>query len=227
MKKIFLSLSLVLLALYSYSQFSYPINYQAVVRDAAGNLAANGSTVSFRFTIREASETGPARYAETHSAIVNNNQGLINLAIGNGTPTLGTELWSVGFDEMIPKFLTVEVDPTGGTSYVNLGTTQMRGVPYANHAYTSIVARNGYHKAFQHTTTASNTSGHITTLTYDDQHFDDLVVVTHCYTSVHLPRVPYSVYWNGTTWCIYLDRAAGTELMPIDTKFNVIVIKTM
>jgi uncharacterized protein (TIGR02145 family) len=41
------------------------------------------------------------------------------------------------------KFLQVELDPAGGTSYTDLGTTQMMSVPYALNALTAQTAANG------------------------------------------------------------------------------------
>ena len=46
--------------------------------------------------------------------------------IGTGGGNLSTVSWGSG-----SKFLQVEVDVSGGTSYTDMGTTQLMSVPYA------------------------------------------------------------------------------------------------
>ena len=144
MKKSTLLLAFLLIATVAFSQYNYKFNYQAVVRNGAGALVPNGSNVSFRFSILESSATGTVLYAETQTATVNNGQGLVNLVIGNGTPTVGASVFSGNFQDLTrDKYLKVEVDPAGGTSYTNLGATQLQFVPYASHAFTATLAENG------------------------------------------------------------------------------------
>jgi hypothetical protein len=67
-------------------------------------------------------------YQETQ-AVTTSTLGLFNINIGQGTIVTGTLAgvnWGGG-----AKFLQVEMDPTGGTSYVSMGTTQLNSVPYA------------------------------------------------------------------------------------------------
>ena len=60
--------------------------------------------------------------------------------IGGGTVTSGT---FSAIDWANDKyFLQVELDPAGGTSYSNMGTTQLISVPYAKHAETAMRAIN-------------------------------------------------------------------------------------
>lgn len=127
-----------------FSQMNYKFNYQAVVRNGAGTLVPNGSSVSFKLSILEGSAFGTVLYAETQSAIVNNNQGLVNLIIGDGTAIVGAILFSANFQDLSQdKYLKVEVDPTGGSSYANMGATKLQFVPYAAHAFTASFAENG------------------------------------------------------------------------------------
>lgn len=105
-------------------------NYQAVVRDASGNVLANQS-VSFRMSILQSSVDGAAVYVETHTT-TSNAHGQVSLSIGSGTPVSGTFTgisW-VGSSH----FLKTEMDASGGTSYVLMGTTQLLSVPYALYA---------------------------------------------------------------------------------------------
>lgn len=96
----------------------------------AGSPLAN-QNVSLRITIRNSSATGPTIFQETHSTTTNGN-GLFNVQIGGGVGTSGSLAnlpWSNG-----NKFIQVEIDPAGGFSYVNLGTSQLVTVPYAFHS---------------------------------------------------------------------------------------------
>ncbi len=106
------------------------IPYQAVTRDNSGSLIAN-QVVSLRFTLRDATAGGTIVYRETQSTTTN-ALGLFTANIGEGTPVTGTFAavdWGNGF-----KFMQVEMDVAGGSSYTDMGTQQMLSVPYALHA---------------------------------------------------------------------------------------------
>ena len=109
------------------------ISYQAVIRSAAGAIVPLQS-VRLRLSIRDTAVTGTIVYQETHQATTN-QQGLVNLIIGQGTVVSGT-FASINWGAA-NKFLQVEVDPIGGTSYINIGTQQMMSVPYALYAKTA------------------------------------------------------------------------------------------
>lgn len=144
MKKATLFVIMMLVTVSGFCQFNYKFNYQAVVRDASGALVPNGNNVSFRLSILENSATGTVLYSETQTALVNNSQGLVNLVIGDGTPITGFILFSGNFQDLTKtKFLKVEIDPAGGTSYIDMGATQLQFVPYAAHAFTATLAENG------------------------------------------------------------------------------------
>lgn len=144
MKKAIFFAAFMLVAFCGFSQMDYKFNYQAVVRNGSGALVPSGSTVGLRISILEGSAAGTVLYQETHSALVNNPQGLVNLVIGSGTATVGAILFSGKFyDLTMDKYLQVEVDPSGGTSYTNLGASKLQFVPYAAHAFTATMAENG------------------------------------------------------------------------------------
>ena len=99
-------------------------NYQAAVRDANGEVLQN-ENVNIQFSIRQASASGTEVYAETHN-VSTNDQGLVNLSIGGGTATVGTFStinWSTN-----SHFINVKVDG------VDMGTSELKSVPYANYA---------------------------------------------------------------------------------------------
>ena len=103
------------------------ISYQAVARNNSGVILVS-RPISLRFTIHDTSATGAVRYQETF-ALTTTAQGMFNVNIGTGAPvagTFGSVNWAAG-----DKYLQVEMDPAGGTSYIDMGTNQMRSVPYA------------------------------------------------------------------------------------------------
>jgi hypothetical protein len=109
------------------AQAPQSFNYQAVARDAAGSVISN-QAVSFRISLLQGSATGTNVYSETH-AVTTNQFGLVNFAIGVGTVVSGSFAninWAGG-----AYFVKVELDATGGSTYVVMSTTQLISVPYA------------------------------------------------------------------------------------------------
>ena len=230
MKKSILFAAFLLMTYCGFSQAS-GFNYQAVVRNASGSLVPTGSTVGFRISIIDGTASGTVLYQETQSVMVNNTQGLVNLVIGNGTVTIGVR----AFDPIVTnannnKYLKIEVDPTGGTSYTDLGAIKIEAVPYAAYAYKSLVAdvaieaetaTNGYSTIFK--TPALTAAASNITLNYTGAASTDMLYVTPNYNAAILPVA--AVYWNATTskWQIYSATVSGT--FPIGTTFNVMVVK--
>ncbi|PQV50543.1 hypothetical protein CLV33_102407 [Jejuia pallidilutea] len=132
MKKLFPLFIFVLTSIYSFSQAPESISYQAVIRNANQELVTEAS-VGVQISILQGTATGNSVYTETHTATTNAN-GLLSIAIGNGTTTdnFATIDWSQG-----PYFIKTETDPTGGSNYTITGTSQLLSVPFALHAKTS------------------------------------------------------------------------------------------
>jgi hypothetical protein len=122
MVKIVLILCLAL-SLRGLSQAPQFIPYQAVARDATGLIVPNQS-IGLRFTIHDQTINGPAAWQEEQS-IVSNAMGLLVLNLGVNQSLAAVD-WSNGL-----KFLQVEMDIAGGTTYSDMGTQQMMSVPYA------------------------------------------------------------------------------------------------
>jgi len=100
-------------------------NYQAILRDASGNVREN-ETVSIDILLHEGSPDGSAVFSETHAATTN-AFGLINLEIGSVNPAGFAAIdWSIG-----TYFITLVVDGT------EMGTSQLLSVPYALYAKTA------------------------------------------------------------------------------------------
>jgi hypothetical protein len=127
MKAYLLLFAIILASVAARAQVAQKINYQAVIRNSTGAIIAN-QNVGIRFTIRDGAASGPAQYSEKHT-VTTNAYGLVNLQIGGGTVISGTFAsitWHTG-----SKFLQVEVDVTGGTSFTSLATVELISVPYA------------------------------------------------------------------------------------------------
>ena len=106
-------------------------NYQATVRNSAGDLILNAN-VYFKFNIIQGSQTADPAYSEDHT-LLTDDLGQVFLVIGQGTPTTGvfSEIdWSVG-----NYYLAIELDT--GNGYMAMGTTQLLSVPYAMYSNNS------------------------------------------------------------------------------------------
>lgn len=131
MKKLYSFIVAVITTTILLGQAPASFKYQAVLRDARGNIKANTLT-SIKIDILQGSATGTAVYTETHSTTTD-GYGLINLNLGNGTPTNGNMSsinWGTGV-----YFVKVTVDG------VDMGTSQLLSVPYSLYAKT---AGNGF-----------------------------------------------------------------------------------
>lgn len=127
MKKLILIFAFIIYAFYSSAQSPDAFNYQAVARDGSGAAVAN-TNIAVRFSVRDISAAGAVLYQERH-VVLTNQFGLFTCVIGAGTVLSGT-FSSVNWASD-SKFLQVEFDPAGGTSYTNMSTSQLVSVPYA------------------------------------------------------------------------------------------------
>lgn len=116
-----------------FAQSPEGFNYQAVVRNTAGEVLSNQS-VGIRMTLIQGSANGNVVYRETFTKTTN-SFGLIDLIIGEGNATTGsfsTIDWAAG-----PYFLETAIDQNGGSNYSVLGTSQLMSVPFAMYAANS------------------------------------------------------------------------------------------
>ncbi len=131
MKKLFAILVAVLLATNVLAQAPQKMSYQAVIRDVSNNLVTNQS-VGMRISILQGAT--PV-YVETHATTTNTN-GLISIEIGGGSIVSGSFAsinWGMGTYN-----IKTETDPTGGTNYTAIvSTNQLLSVPYAFYASSS------------------------------------------------------------------------------------------
>jgi len=133
MKKIYTIFVALILIGSLMAQIPQSFKYQAVARDAGGDVVAD-QAVGMQISILQGSTSGTAVYVETFTPTTN-EFGLINLNIGTGTVVSGdftTIDWSAD-----TYFVKIEMDITGGTTYEEYSTSQLLSVPYALHAKTA------------------------------------------------------------------------------------------
>jgi hypothetical protein len=139
MKRVVLSISIVLMCIISLAQVPEKMSYQAVIRDA-GNHLVNTTQVGMQISILQGSESGTAVYVETQTPTTNEN-GLVTIKIGEGTQvstgTFADIDWSAG-----PYYIKTETAVEAPlTTYTITGISQILSVPYALNANT---AENAY-----------------------------------------------------------------------------------
>jgi hypothetical protein len=122
---------LITIALFSLNQVNGQapdkINYQGVARTNAG-LPVKEQMIRLRLSIVDGSVSGTIVYSETHK-VTTNTYGLFDVQIGTGEIVIGT-MDAINWANR-EKYLKVEIDPNGGTDFIELGTTQLISVPYA------------------------------------------------------------------------------------------------
>ena len=127
------SLGFVLWSLISFAQTPEGINYQAVIRKTDGTLVTN-TGVAIRIQIKQNSATGTVVYAERQS-VMTTQYGLVNFVIGQGVVLSGTFAninWSTG-----NYWVSLGVDFSNGTNYIDYGSQRLMSVPYAMYAKTA------------------------------------------------------------------------------------------
>ena len=132
MKKFYAILCLAIASLTQLqAQAPQGFNYQATVRNSAGDLIIN-TNVYFKFNVIQGSDTSVPIFTETHY-VPTDDLGQVNLVIGQGTANTGAFSaldWSLG-----SYYLGIELDT--GNGYLAMGTTQLLSVPYALYAENS------------------------------------------------------------------------------------------
>ncbi len=123
--------TLVFFSLFAFAasaQAPQAFKYQAVVRNAAGQVLAN-QNVGLRIRLTPA-DTSNTLYAETHTATTN-AFGLVNLNVGRGTVVSG-QFDMVDWEQ--PVYIHLGLDLSGGAAYEEMGTSELLSVPYALYA---------------------------------------------------------------------------------------------
>ena len=131
MKKIFFFIALAM-SLRSLSAQTYGYNYQAVVRDGGGQVAANQS-VQLRFQIQL--ENGQSLYEETHSTVAD--------AFGRVARTVGAGLKTYGaFDTLKwtekKHFLAAAIKIGGAVNWADIGREEIVLPPFTSKLSTDL-----------------------------------------------------------------------------------------
>ncbi len=127
MKKKFTIVAILLFSIL-FAQAPAGFNYQAIVKNAEGQLILN-QNVNFRFSIKQGSSTSTPLFIETHQ-VSTDNKSQVNLIIGQGTASIGSLAqidWS-----LTPLYLGVELNI--GNGYITVSTNDLISVPYALYA---------------------------------------------------------------------------------------------
>ena len=209
MKRIFSTLFILLaFALTIHAQAPESFTYQAVPRDANGNMLKN-QNISMKISILKGSSSGQVMYEESHT-VMTNDQGLVNLNIGEGNPISGNFL-SIHW-ENDNFYIKVEMDPNAGTNYQMLGTSKLRSVPYALHAkeadntfsgvYNDLIGKPNLHAVATSGdyNDLMNTPNFHTVATSGD--YNDLMNTPNMsnYISISNPSAGDMLYYTGSGW---------------------------
>ena len=131
--KYLIVLSFLCVQVFCFGQAPEGINYQAVIRDDAGNVIQNNN-VGLKMSIYQSAIGGTLIYEESFTSTTD-NFGLVNLVIGQGNVLSGEFIsidWSSG-----PYYIEISADENGGNDYQVIGTQQLMSVPYALYSKTS------------------------------------------------------------------------------------------
>jgi hypothetical protein len=188
MKKtsVFLMIAL-LFANVASAQAPQSFNYQGVARNGSGVPLVN-QAISVRLTIRDGSSAGPSVYSETRS-VLTNQFGIFTIAVNSpGATTVSgnftTITWGGG-----SKFLQVEIDPAGGSTFANLGATQLLSVPYAlNSGSTTLIAGTGI------SVSGSTINALTTNALWNANQLQSRPLAATA------PTTGQVISWNGTSW---------------------------
>ncbi len=110
-----------------FAQAPQKMSYQAVIR-SSNNALVVSTLVATKVSILQGSSSGTVVYSEKQTPTTNIN-GLISFEIGTGLTLFGTFSqidWSTG-----PYFVKLETDPTGGSNYTIIGSSELTSIPYA------------------------------------------------------------------------------------------------
>ncbi len=199
---VFIFISTVKIA---FAQAPQGIPYQAIARNSSSGIITNHA-ISVRFTIHDSSSTGGAVYQETFSPTTN-AVGLFNVNVGTGSVTIGT-FSNINWGRTA-KFIQVELDAAGGTSYVDMGTTQMMSVPYALFAQSTGTTGSDGAKMLLYKNHFNSVSSVAIDSTYFNSKFDDYEIELYNVTfttSCH----PY-ILFSTTNGSSYLTSASNYE----------------
>jgi len=137
MKKTILKLSFAILfavvslfaAKTAYSQVPDAINFQAIARDASGEVLAN-TEIMLQLTILDGSAEGTQVYSEVRT-LTTNAYGAFSFQIGRDVTEFEGDFSAIDWSAN-DKFIKIDYDPTASSNFdLSLGTIEFVTVPYA------------------------------------------------------------------------------------------------
>ena len=136
MKKTLLTLLSVLFCAISFAQ-SVPqgLNYQAIARDASGDVFMN-QALTIQFSVISDITILTVSWQETHT-VTTNDYGLFTAIIGQGTSTSGGSSSTFDLVDWGAAAHSLKVEIDYGNGLVDMGTTDFMSVPYSLHAKTA------------------------------------------------------------------------------------------
>ena len=136
MKKTLLTLLSVLFCAITFAQ-SVPqgINYQAIARDASGDVLMN-QALTIQFSVISDITILTVSWQETHT-VTTNDYGLFTAIIGQGTSTSGGSSSTFDLVDWGAAAHSLKVEIDYGNGLVDMGTTDFMSVPYSLHAKTA------------------------------------------------------------------------------------------
>ncbi len=129
MKRILLSVLMIMAIASAKAQVPQQLNYQGVARNASG-APITYQNITVRISLIDSAAGGDVVYRETRR-VMTNYVGLFNILIGSGgaSNVLGRIQdvnWGTG-----RKYIKLEIDPNGLYNFSLAGITQLQSVPYA------------------------------------------------------------------------------------------------
>jgi len=154
MKRSYISIIVLVLALSVSAQAPLSFKYQAYLRNADGTIRGS-EFVTLQLRILQGTINGAAEYTEVHNTSTNNH-GLVSVNVGGGSTSsnMSAIQWGNG-----PYFLNISVNG------INLGTSELLSVPFALYANES---RDSFSGAYTDLTGAPNLARVATTGNYSD-----------------------------------------------------------
>jgi len=227
MKRTISSLGLFLICLiYTWGQAPQKFNYQAVVRDNAGNIVSE-QAVGIKISILQGAVDGTVVYSETHSPTTS-SLGLVTLEIGGGTTS--DDFSAIDWGGNI-YFLKVEMDATGGTTYTEMGTNQILSVPYAVHSKTAENVFSGDYLDLSNVPTSvstfTNDAGYLTSFTETDPLFSNLFSIISPVDNQLLKYSSVTSKWENWISNFLTTEADGditNEIQDLDLTGNILTI---
>ncbi|MDE1207679.1 tail fiber domain-containing protein [Tenacibaculum larymnensis] len=215
MKTIVTFLLLLITAIVSAQSPEY-LNYQGIARETDGSPMANQS-LGVQLTILN---NGAAEYTEKHQ-VTTNTYGLYTLQIGTGN---SSDQFSIVNWANTNKSIKIEIDPTGGNNYIDMGTSMLNSVPYALYAtYSSNIGGNASGDLTGTYPNPTITNDAITSAKIQDGEINTVDIANDAIatnkiadggiTAAKLHDMGATndqvLKWNGTTWVPSTDQSGG------------------